>query len=92
MPLRFGRFPRGQILLTSQSGEFALLKEAVFNDFVNKRLKVTSSDYLDLKAKGFLTHGPDETTLHVASSQWRTKKAFLEGGGEATHLCSDAAL
>ncbi len=80
MPLRFGRLPRGRILLTSQSGEFAILDKTVFDDFVNKRLEVTSSDYLDLKSKGFLTHGPDETTLHVASSQWRTKKAFLEGG------------
>ena len=80
MPLRFGRMPRERMLITSQTGEFAILERGVFDELVTGRLPVGSTAYLDLKAKGFLTHGPDATALRVAASQWRTKKAFLEGG------------
>lgn len=80
MPFRFGRLSSGRMLVTNNGGEFAILERDVFDRLVNGRLASGTAEYLDLKAKGFLTHGPDATTLRVASSQWRTKKAFLERG------------
>lgn len=80
MPFRFGRLSSGRVLLTSDGGEFAMLEHDVFEQLMNGRLHLGGAEHLDLKAKGILTHGPNSTTLRVASSQWRTKKAFLEGG------------
>ena len=80
MPFRFGRMAGERVLLTNQSGEFAILGRDAFDDLVAGRLTTAAPDYLDLKAKSFLTHGPTSATLRVTASQWRTKKAFLEGG------------
>lgn len=80
MPFRFGRLPGGRVLLTSQAGEFVILPRPTFDDFVAGRLEIGSVAYLDLKSRQMLTHGPDETTLRITASQWRTKKAFMEGG------------
>lgn len=80
MPFHFTRFGSGQVLLTSPSGEFSVLHSYAFDDFVAGRLAPDSSQYVELKSKYFLTHGPDSATMRVAASQWRTKKSFLEGG------------
>ncbi len=80
MPFRFHRLSADRVLLTNQGGEFALLDTADFDTFAGGTVPSDSSLHLDLKSKGFLTHGPDETELRVAASQFRTKKAFLEGG------------
>lgn len=80
MPLRFGRISGGRVLVTNQTGEFAILERKTFDDLVGKTLPVGSPQYLDLKSKGFLSHGPGPAELRVVASQLRTKKAFLEGG------------
>ena len=80
MPFRFERLASGQVIVTNQSGEFAFLRRDEFDELVSGTLSRNSPEYLGLKAKHFITDGPDTTTLRVAASQWRTKKAFLEGG------------
>lgn len=80
MPFRFERLDHARVLLTSPAGEFALLPTQDFDGFIAKTLPIDSTLYLDLKSKGFLTHGPDPAILRATASQWRTKKAFLEAG------------
>ncbi len=80
MPFRFHSLSADRVLLTNQSGEFILLDRDDFDAFAANRLPTDSGSYFDLKSRGFLTHGPDETELMVAASQLRTKKAFIEGG------------
>lgn len=80
MPFRFGRLADQRVLLSNDGGEFAVVSAEEFETFVDGTLKVGSPLYLDLKAKLFLAHGPDDVTLRVAASQWRTKKRFLEHG------------
>lgn len=80
MPLRFGPLSRERILLTNQSGEFAIMRRSDFQSFVAGTLRQNEKPYLDLKAKGFLAHDLGDIPLRIAASQWRTKKAFLEKG------------
>jgi uncharacterized protein len=80
MPFRFGHLRNGNVLLSNQSGEFLTLGSSTFNEFVAGRLEVGSPAYFDLKSRNFLTHTSSANTLRVAASQWRTKKAFMEGG------------
>jgi len=78
MPFRFHRLSMERVLLSSDTGEFIILDTADFDAFVAG--SVGGDTYLDLKSKGFLTHGPDETELMVAASQFRTKKSGSFGG------------
>lgn len=80
MPFRFERLDAERVLMTHSGGEFIIVKRGVFEDFAAGTLAIGSSEYLDLKSRSFLTHGPDAAELRAAASQWRTKKAFLEGG------------
>ena len=79
MPFRFGRMG-DRVLMTNDGGEFAVIARADFDELVSGNLTTASSAYLELESKTFITHGPDPTALRVRASQWRTKKAFLEGG------------
>ncbi|MDQ2084107.1 His-Xaa-Ser system radical SAM maturase HxsB [Xanthobacteraceae bacterium Astr-EGSB] len=80
MPLRFGHIAGDRVLLTSPSGEYAVLPRTKFEDFICGRLDHESPEYFDLKARHFLTHTSSATLLRVLASQIRTKKEFLRGG------------
>ena len=80
MPFRFGRLAGNRVLLTNQAGEYTVLSRPTFDAFVAGRLEAGSEPYLNLKSHSFLAHSIDSTALRVAASQWRTKKAFMEGG------------
>lgn len=80
MPFQFERLDKNRVLLTNQTGEFAILASPTFDDFVGNKLSMRSTEYLDLKSRHFLTHAFSATTERVAASQWRTKKAFMESG------------
>lgn len=80
LPFRFGRLPGNRLLLTNQGGEFIIIDHAIFDDFIAGRLAVGTGPYLDLKSRNFLAHELNMHSLQVVASQWRTKKAFMEGG------------
>ena len=80
LPFRFHRLTTDKVLLTNQGGEFIILTNNNFNAFTSLDLAEQANLYFDLKSKGFLSHGPDDTELRVLASQLRTKKSFLESG------------
>ena len=78
LPFRFATLDDKQIVV-NEAGEHHLLDREEFGLLVSHRLPRSSSAYLDLKAKHFLT----DTGLHVPVSllavKYRTKRSFLAG-------------
>jgi His-Xaa-Ser system radical SAM maturase HxsB len=79
LPFRFMRFGCDEVLMTNDGGEFVFLPREVFDSYVNQALSRDHPDYRTLKAKHFLTDSPSSLPLELLATQFRTKKAFLEG-------------
>ena len=79
LPFRFDRFDGDRTILTSDSGEFLLVGNDDFRQFVNKTLSPAAPVYSDLKAKFFLADGTSSAHARVLASKLRTKKSFLDG-------------
>src|SRR5690606_22120279 len=87
MPFRFARPPlqETKILVTSEVGEYAFLKEQDFYDLIDGVLSPLSEVYADLQAKHFFVEGGIDTALRLISAKYRTKKSALQGG-PALHI------
>lgn len=79
LPFRFMRWPTGEVLLTNTVGEYLFLGAREFEQVVGKTLPTTTSAYLDLKAKHFLTDRSSTVALELLATKYRTKKSFLDG-------------
>src|SRR3989339_673073 len=73
---RFKRF-KGKYLLTNDVGQWLVLKEKEFKDFLAGNLDKTTEPYLSLKEKNFLKKDLDVSDL---MNRYREKNAFLFGG------------
>jgi len=79
LPFRFMRFPDRLVLLTNDGGEFHFLPANTFRDYAQGRLQVDSVEYRTLKAKHFLTDSESTLPVELLATQYRTRKAFLDG-------------
>ena len=79
LPLRFMRLDRDSVLLTNDWGEFKIIAPDTYERLIHKQLDTTGTDYLDLRAKYFVSDTRSSDHLRVMASKYRTKKSFLEG-------------
>lgn len=79
LPFRFRRDPRGDVLLTNDLGEYHWLSYIDFDELVEGTLDTCSSEYLNLRAKYFVSDERASIHARVMASKYRTKKSFIEG-------------
>jgi uncharacterized protein len=79
LPFHFARFPGDRVLLTNDIGDHALIGARDFNSLLDRTIDQTSTNYLDLRAKGFVSDDRGSVHARVMASRYRTKKSFLEG-------------
>ena len=87
LPFRFIRLPDlpGEVLLTSEVGEYLFLSEADFQAFIAYTLSPERDVYRDLLARHFLHEAGADPHVEMIAAQYRTRKSFLRGG-PALHL------
>jgi len=73
------RLDQSSLLLTNDLGEFTHLQPDVFERFIKKQLDTTSTAYLDLRTKHFLSDTRSSVQARIMASKYRTKKSFLDG-------------
>lgn len=77
LPFRFARLRSvDRVLVTADTGEFALLENDAFAALVERRLEPSSSVYRDLVARGFIADGTADAAWPLRVAQLRTRKAF----------------
>jgi uncharacterized protein len=76
LPFRFMRFD-GRTLVVNQGGQFLLLGDDEFARFVNGTLDSGRPDFLDLKARHFLSDSKTDLPVEMLATKYRTKKSFL---------------
>lgn len=79
LPMRFMRWPDGDVLVVNEVGEFLFLDNGTFAAFVQHRLPTGSASYSSLKGKHFLLDSPSSVPLELLATKYRTKKSFLCG-------------
>lgn len=79
LPFRFMRLDKESVLLTNECGEFTVITPGLFEGLIQKRLDTTGTEYLDLRAKYFVSDTRSSDHLRVMASKYRTKKSFMEG-------------
>lgn len=79
LPFFFTRLNNKKILLTNDLGEHKILTPEIFDLFVQQKLDSLSIDYLNLRAKYFLTDIRSSLHSRIMASKLRTKKSFLDG-------------
>lgn len=82
MPFRFARLPEpaGTVLLTTDAGDYAFVREAELRDLVGHCLDSTSETYQDLHARHFVVGEGRDAHLDLVAAQVRTRKSFLRHG------------
>jgi His-Xaa-Ser system radical SAM maturase HxsB len=87
LPFRFTRLPDlpGEVLITSDVGEYLFLSEADFRHLIMHTLSPEREVYRDLIARHFLYEEGADSHLEMIAAQYRTRKSFLRGG-PALHL------
>lgn len=97
LPFNFSRLPDGRYLVTNDLGKFLALEAGDFTHLVSKTLSSTTATYKTLKASAFLSDASSSVNAYLLASQYRTKKAFLEGSAKlhifvptlrCNHTCS----
>lgn len=81
LPFRFARLSRGsgQVVLTSEAGEFAFLAENELDDLVHARpLPTAIADRLE--AIQVIRRDPSDLAIRLLATKLRTRKSFLRGG------------
>lgn len=73
------RLDEQSVLLTNEWGEFKIVSPSLFEKILQKSLDTTSTDYLDLRAKYFVSDTRSSDLLRVMASKYKTKKSFLDG-------------
>lgn len=79
LPFRFKRSPDGSVLVSNDVGEFIFLDAPTFDAFVSHRLDTSSSEYLNLRARYFLSDNRSSIHSRILASKYRTAKSFLDG-------------
>lgn len=79
LPFRFMRLDNNTVLLTNDLGEFKIILAQEFDLLIEKKLNTTSPEYLDLRAKYFVSDNRAAEHSRIMASKYRTKKSFLEG-------------
>jgi len=77
LPFNFNRFDSNKYLLVNDLGKYIFLEKNLFHDFVNKKLKINSDIYFDLKSKKFLVDNQTSFLKNQFISEYQTKKSFL---------------
>ena len=77
LPFKFSDFDKDSKILSNMIGEFQLLPNSVFEDFVNKKLLEDSSFYSDLRDKHFFTDANTSVALELLPIKIRTKYQML---------------
>src|SRR5438876_5687319 len=79
LPFHFLQFTPDEKILVNEVGEHLFLQNRDFDALVEHRLDRTSSRYLDLKGKHFLSDSESPVALELLATKYRTKKAHLAG-------------
>jgi uncharacterized protein len=79
LPFRFIRLDSLEILVTNDGGDFVVLGRDVFDAFASGQLSSAEPMFGTLKAKHFLADSCSTLPLELLATQYRTKKAFLDG-------------
>ena len=79
LPFQFLQFDSDRKILVNEVGEYLLLENRVFEDFVARTLNPSSGAYLDLKGKHFLFDSSSTAPFELLATKYRTQKAFLAG-------------
>jgi len=79
MPFRFQRWSDDKVFLTNNAGEYILLDQVDFSEFISGNLKASSPIYMDLLARQMLRDSSGSWGEDVLASKWFTKKSFLDG-------------
>jgi His-Xaa-Ser system radical SAM maturase HxsB len=81
LPFRFARMPNesGEVLLTSEAGEFTFLAEHELNSLVcGKPIPELAADRLE--AIQIIQREPSDLAIRLLATKLRTRKSFLRGG------------
>jgi len=78
LPFRFIRLD-DRMVVVNEVGEYELLEQNEFHQFVRHSLSPTSDVYRNLKAKHFLRDPESLIPIKLLATKYRTKRAFLEG-------------
>ena len=76
LPFRFQRKSQNT-LLTNEVGDFAILSNKTFEEFIQKKLNKNQDEFLNLKSKNFLYDQNLSNIIEVLSTKYRTKNKFL---------------
>lgn len=76
-PLRFTRWNNNQILLINDLGDWIVVSDDEFQQFVTKKLDINSPIGLDLQSKDFITPQYSLFDLKRLANRYRTKKKYL---------------
>lgn len=79
LPFRFGRLDERRCVITNDVGDYAILGDEELQKLVAKSLDLSSTTYLDLRAKNFVSDDRSSVHARVLASRYRTKKSFLDG-------------
>ena len=87
LPLRFRRLPWDQerVFVSSMSGDWLVMLHADLSRAVSGSLHPGESLFADMEARNLIATDPDRSTLAPLLSQYRTRKAYLQGG-PALHI------
>ena len=70
LPFRLMRLDRDSVLLTNDWGEFKIIAPDTFERLIHKQLNTTGTDYLDLRAKYFISDTRSSDHLRVMASKY----------------------
>jgi len=76
LPLKFERL-HNSVFVSNLVGEFLIISNEEFEDFVHHRLSQNSSTYNDLHSKHFLINNPNSVALELLALKLRTKLSRL---------------
>ena len=79
LPFRFMRLTPQEVLVTNDGGDFAVMTPGQFDAFTVGTLSTAEPMFATLKAKHFLTNSNSTLPLELLATQYRTRKAFLDG-------------
>ena len=80
LPFRFKRLDAGQVLVTSEAGDFQVLDTDTFTSFARRELLADTTTLRSLEAKHLLYKTSPETAVRLLATKLRTRKSFLRGG------------
>ena len=79
LPFRFDNRYDGTYLLVNEVGEYHIVNQREFNQFIGHGLSPASPVYSTLKSKHFLSDKNSSALFDNLASKYRTKKSFLDG-------------